>query len=130
MRRKISLLFTFLFLCCAGCASMSQTMSQAMDKYIASVELGKENAIKLAKISAFKTCFIRTYLGSDINNLSYKIVGTLDAIDKLMKEIGVDYDKMTDCQKGKVLALWSRLITLGILEIVESINPGVLGALL
>lgn len=124
--KKLYLSIIIILLCCVGCATMTQTA----DDYIANIELAKKNAVKLAQISEFQTCFIRTILGSDINELPYKMVVTLDAIDKLMKEIGIDYDKMTDCQKGKVLALWSRLITLGILEIIDEINPGALVRLL
>jgi PBP1b-binding outer membrane lipoprotein LpoB len=110
----------------SGCVSMTQTT----DNYVATIEVAKENAVKIAKISDFQTCFIRTCLGSQIDELSHKITTTLDDIDRLMKKIGTDYDNMTDCQKGKVLALWTRLITLGVLDMVKAINPGILTGLL
>ncbi len=126
MKKKlIGLGMVVVFLLC-GCASMSQTT----DDYIVNIEIAKENAVKIATISEFKTCFIRACLGGHIDKLPYEMVITLGAIDELLKEIGVDYDAMTDCQKGQILGLWTRLGTLGFLEIVEEINPGVLADLL
>lgn len=125
MKWKISLLFMVILLCCAGCASMSQTT----DDYVAGIETAKENAIKIATISEFQTCFVRACLGSHIDQVPCEMVKTLDEIDQLMKGIK-DFNLMDDCQKGKILGLWTRLVTLGILEIVEAINPGVLGKLL
>jgi hypothetical protein len=109
---------------------MHNTSNLMIDEYVISVEGAKENAVKLAQISEFKTCFIRTCLGNDIDELSYKMVVTLDEIDLLMKEIGTDYSLMTDCQKGQMSGLWTRLVVLGILEVIEEINPGMLAKLL
>ena len=113
----------FIFLC--GCASMSQTT----DDYVTGIEVAKENAIKIATISEFQTCFVRACLGSHIDQVPHEMVVTLDAIDKLLEKIK-DVENMTDCEKGKILGLWTRLVTLGLLEIVEAINPGVLAGLL
>ena len=100
------------------------------DEYITNIETTTNTAVKIAEISEFKTCFIRAVLGTDINQLPHEMVITLDEIDRLLEEIGDDYNLMTDCQKGQILALWTRLVTLGVLEIIEGINPGVLGKLL
>ena len=101
-----------------------------IDEYTISIEATKENATKIATFSEFKTCFIRACLGSHIEKLPHEMVITLDKIDLLLEEIGRDYSLMTDCQKGQILGLWTRLTTLGILEFVEAINPGVLAKLL
>ena len=124
MRWKISLLFMIILLCCIGC-----TMSQTTDDYVASIEVAKKNAIKIATISEFQTCFIRACLGSHIDQVPHEMVVTLDAIDKLLEKIE-DIENMTDCEKGKILGLWTRLVTLGLLEIVEAINPEILAGLL
>lgn len=123
--KKLSVLIILIISCCIGCATMSQTT----DDYVAGVEIAKENAVKIAMVSEFKTCFIRSCLGSYINQLSSEMVKTLDEIDQLMEGIE-DYSLMTDCQKGQILGLWARLVTLGVLGIVEKINPGVLVGLL
>ena len=127
--KKLSLSIMFIILYCAGCASIPDT-SIWTDEYIANIEIAKENAVKIATISEFKTCFIRACLGCHIDKLPHEMVVVLDDIDKLLEKIGMDYDMMTDCQKGQILGLWTRLIALGILEIVEEINPGVLAGLL
>ena len=123
--KKLSVLIILILSCCISCATMSQTT----DDYVAGVEIVKENAVKIAMVSEFKTCFIRSCLGSHINQLSSEMVKTLDEIDQLMAGIE-DCNLMTDCQKGQILGLWTRLVTLGVLEIVEKINPGVLVGLL
>ena len=126
MNKLATPLLVTILIILSGCVSATQTT----DNYVANIETAKENAVKIAKILEFKTCFIRTCLGSQIDEMSHKIVTTLDDIDRLMKKIGTDYDNMTDCQKGKILALWTRLVTLGILDIVKAIDPGVLAGLL
>lgn len=127
MKRIKWLSIVLIAMCFCGCAS---TPNPWTDEYVAGIEVAKENAVKLATISEFKTCFIRTVLGTDINQLPHKMVITLGEIDELLEEIGDDHTRMTDCQKGQILALWTRLVTLGVLEIVEEINPGILGKLL
>lgn len=124
--KKLFLSVIFIISCCIGCATMSQTT----DDYTTSIEIAKENAIKIATISEFKTCFIRACLGSHIDKLPHEMVIALDKIDQLLEEIGTDYSSMTDCQKGQILGLWTRLMALGVLEIVEKINPGALVGLL
>lgn len=117
-----------------GCTPMHNTSNSTIDEYVANIEEAKKNAAKLATLSEFKTCFIRACLGSHIEKLPYEMVMTLDAIDKLLEKIGEDSDSMTDsmtdCQKGQILGLWTRLVALGILEAVEEINPGILVGLL
>ena len=123
------LFLSAMFISLCGCTSMHNA-NLIIDEYAINIEIAKENAIKLATFSEFKTCFIRAALGSHIEKLPYEMVLTLDKIDLLVVEIGGDYDLMTDCQKGQMLGLWTRLVALGILEVVEKINPGVLGTLL
>lgn len=127
--KKIGLLGMVLTMVIAfyGCAS-SMNPSVWADNYISSIEMAKESAVKLAVVSEFQTCFVRAMLGSHINKLPYEIIATLNAIDKLMEEIIIE--NITDCQKGQVLGLWTRLITLGVLESIEKINPGILAGLL
>ena len=124
---RLSIVLIFVAFC--GCTS-AHNPSALMNDYVSGIEMAKENAVKLATISEFKTCFIRSALGNHIKQLLYEMVVTLDEIDQLLKEIGIDYKLMTDCQKGQILGLWTRLVALGILEIVEEINPGVLVGLL
>ena len=124
--KKISIVLMVIFL--VGCTSMHST--GVIDEYATNIEEAKENVVKLATLSEFKTCFIRACLGSHINQIPYEMVIALDEIDNLLAEIGDDYSLMNDCQKGQILGLWSRLVVLGILEIIEDINPGLLVGLL
>lgn len=135
MKKLIGLGIIMIFL--IGCTSMHNTNLPAIqqaglmiDEYAINIETAKENAAKIAVLSEFKTCFIRACLGSHIEKLPHEMVMTLDKIDLLLAEIGGDYDLMTDCQKGQMSGLWTRLIALGVLEIVEEINPGALAGLL
>ena len=121
-------LLILITLCCIGCASTYDSV-RVTDEYIVSIEVAKENAIKIASVSEFKTCFIRACLGSHIDKLPYEMIVTLDGIDRLMKEVG-EVANMTDCQKGQILGLWTRLVTLGVLEVVAEINPGILTGIL
>ena len=127
--KKIGLLGMVLTIIIAfyGCAS-SINHSVWADDYVSSIEMAKESAVKLAMVSEFQTCFIRAMLGSHIDQLPHEVIVTLNAIDKLMEEVTVE--NMTDCQKGQALGLWTRLVTLGILECIEAINPGILARLL
>lgn len=127
------LTITLVILCFCGCATKHDDldwMTDATDRYIANLEIAKENAAKLAKVSEFKTCFIRACLGSHIDKLPYEMIVTLDSIDFLLVEIGADQENMTDCQKGQMAGLWIRLASLGILEIIAEINPEMIVGLL
>lgn len=127
MKKIIGLFFIIMMV--AGCG-LTPNPSVWTDDYIVSIEIAKENAIKIATISEFKTCFIRAVLGNHINQLPCEIVATLDEIDRLLEKIGIDYNLMTDCQKGQIIGLWTRLVTLGILEVVGEINPSAIAGLL
>ena len=131
-KRLIILGIVIMFL--IGCASMRDTSNLMIDEYVTNIEIAKKDAVKIATISEFKTCFIRACLGSHIEKLPYEMVTTLDKIDLLLEKIGKDYNLMTDCQKGQVLGLWTRLTVLGILEVITEviteINPRALADLL
>lgn len=129
MNKTKYFLILIIFLIIPLCTSCATTV-EITDEYIANIETAKESAVKIATISEFKTCFIRACLGSYIDKLPYEIVRTLDDIDLLLKTIGADYSLITDCQRGQMLGLWTRLVTLGTLEIIEDINPGSLAGLL
>lgn len=125
-------LIVFVFLSCSSCIQNHENIishTEMMDEYVITFEAAKENALKLAKVSEFKTCFIRACLGSHIDKLPYEMVLTLNEIDALINEIGDSFD-MNDCQKGQLAGLWIRLVALGILEAVAEINPSVLAGLL
>lgn len=125
-------LIVIVFLSCNSCIQNHNNIissTKLVDEYIINLEVAKENALKLAKISKFKTCFIRACLGNHLDKLPYEMVLTLDEIDALMKEIGVGFD-MNDCQKGQLIGLWVRLVALGILEVISDINPAILVGLL
>jgi hypothetical protein len=127
-KQLVGLVIMVMFL--VGCTSMHDTSNLVIDEYVISIEEAKENAVKLAALSEFKTCFIRAALGSHIEKLPYEMIAALDKIDLLLVEIGEDYDFMTDCQKGQMSGLWTRLVVLGILEIIADINPAALTGLL
>jgi hypothetical protein len=103
-KQLVGLVIMVMFL--VGCTSMHDTSNLVIDEYVISIEEAKENAVKLAALSEFKTCFIRAALGSHIEKF------------------------MTDCQKGQMSGLWTRLVVLGILEIIADINPAALTGLL